>query len=237
MHKTGEWLLLLLLGIFLNACTLVPKTPEPLTPNNSAAGDALPDGEGWWYARFFIDRPDDESPQWHIDTLLAGEVIAPVFDHHYRDILIWRFHRRAADDDYGHVFSFIFYATAAGAQRVYNELGAHPVLAQLRRDGQVTRVLFDDLGEIKRPAIEDTSDQDWLPVVQQAWPAMIMGASRMWLEIVTSLAAEQSSDLVLEDRYRAVNEEVGRIWREQGQHAVLHHLSAIYGYEPLLIRY
>ncbi len=140
MHKAGGWLLLLSLGFFLSACTLVPKTPEPLTPKNSAAGDALPDGEGWWYARFFIDRPDGESPQWHIDTLLAGEVVAPVFEHHYRDILIWRFHRRAADDDYGHVFSFIFYSTAEGAQRVYNELGAHPVLAQLRRDGQVTRV-------------------------------------------------------------------------------------------------
>ena len=160
-----------------------------------------------------------------------------MFEHNYRDILIWRFHRRAVEDDYGHVFSFIFYATAAGAQRVYNELGAHPVLAQLRRDGLVTRVAFDDLKEISRPAIEDTSDENWLPVVQQAWPAMIMGASRMWLEIVTSLAAEQPVELGLEERYRAVNDEVGRIWREQGQHAVLHHLSAIYGYEPLLIRY
>lgn len=237
MHKAGEWLLLCSLSVFLGACTLVPKTPEPITPINPAAGDTLPDGEGWWYARFFINRPDGESPQWHIDTLLAGEVVAPVFEHRYRDILIWRFHRRAADDDHGHVFSFIFYATAAGAQRVYSELDAHPVLAQLRQDGQVTRVLFDDLAEISRPAIEDTSDENWLPVVQQAWPAMIMGASRMWLEIVTSLAAEQPGELGLEDRYRAVNDEVSRIWREQGQHAVLHHLSAIYGYEPLLIRY
>jgi hypothetical protein len=228
---------MLSLSIFLSACTLVAKTPEPLTQKSSAADDALPVGEGWWYARFFIDRPEGESPQWHIDTLLAGEVVAPVFEHHYRDILIWRFHRRAADDDYGHVFSFIFYSTAEGAQRVYNELGVHPALAQLRRDGLVTRVAFDDLGSIMRPAIEDTSDENWLPVVQQAWPAMIMGASRMWLEIVTSLAADQPEELGLVDRYLAVNDEVSRIWREQGQHAVLHHLSAIYGYEPLLIRY
>ena len=83
----------------------------------SVPGDAA-DGTGWWYARFFIERPADEPPRWYIGTLIGGEVIAPVFDRHYQDILIWRVHRRAANDDYGHVFSFIFYSSAVGAQRI-----------------------------------------------------------------------------------------------------------------------
>jgi len=27
------------------------------------------------------------------------------------------------------------------------------------------------------------------------------------------------------------------IWQEQGQHAMLHHLNAVYAYQPLLMRY
>ncbi|MGB5258958.1 MAG: hypothetical protein WBO34_00370 [Gammaproteobacteria bacterium] len=215
----------------------MPTIPAQATAPDSPSADALPEGEGWWYARFRIARPEGEPTRWHIGTLLAGEVIAPVFDRHYGDILIWRIHRRAPQDEFGHVFSFIFYSTPAGAQRIYADIGNSPVLAQLRQDGDVTGVSFDNVGRLERPDIEDTSDASWLPVVQQTWPALIMGASRMWLDMVTVLAARQPQELDLEERYRAVQEEISRIWAEQGQHAVLHHLSAIYGYQPLLIRY
>ena len=112
-----------------------------------------------------------------------------------------------------------------------------PVLARLLQDGVVTRTAFDDVGVLARPDIGDTSDAAWLPVVQQTWPALIMGASRMWLDMVTVLAERQPQELGLHERYQAVHREISRIWAEQGQHAVLHHLSAIYGYKPLLIRY
>ncbi len=236
MRKASGWLLLLF-TVSLWGCAVMPSPTAQVTAPDSASIEDLPKGEGWWYARFHIARPEGEPTRWHIDTLLAGEVIAPVFDRHYGDILIWRIHRRAPQDEYGHVFSFIFYSTAAGAQRIYNDIENSPVLARLRQDGVVTRVGFDDVGSLERPDIEDTSDANWLPVVQQTWPALIMGASRMWLDMVTVLAARQPQETALEERYRAVQEEISRIWAEQGQHAVLHHLSAIYGYKPLLIRY
>jgi hypothetical protein len=34
-----------------------------------------------------------------------------------------------------------------------------------------------------------------------------------------------------------VQQEINTIWAEQGQHAVLHHLSAVFAYQPLLITY
>ncbi len=212
-----------------------PIQPQPVEVQ-AVEGD-LPEAQGWWYARFRIARPDGAAPRWHIGTLLAGEVIAPVFDTHYRDIMIWRVHRRAGNDDHGHVFSFIFYSTPQGAQRIYSDIADNPVLARLRAAGTVSWVGFDDVRKVTRPAIEDTSDGNWSLPVQQTWPALIMGASRMWLDLVGVLAAAHADEADLERRYELVQRDLNSIWAEQGQHAMLHHLSALFAYEPLLIRY
>jgi hypothetical protein len=225
----------LLLGA-AGCAALRPSTDVASVATPSVPG-ALADGTGWWYARFSIERPAGEPPRWYIDTLLGGEVIAPVFDRHFQDILIWRVHRRAGDDKYGHVFSFIFYSTAAGAQRIYADLEKNPVLRTLRQEGRVTGVSFDDLATITRPRIEDTSDRHWPLSVQQTWPALAMGASRMWLDLVGIIAAEHTGEQDLEQRYMKVQKEITDIWEVQGQHAVLHHLSAIFAYQPLLITY
>ena len=125
MRETGRWLVIVFMA-GLWGCSMLPPEAGTQTPVITD-GTALPAGEGWWYARFHVERADGESTRWHIDALLAGEVIAPVFDTHYRDILIWRVHRRAAQDRHGHVFSFIFYATPAAAQRTSHPEGSLPI--------------------------------------------------------------------------------------------------------------
>ena len=235
MLKQRPWPVLL--TALLSGCAGLPPAIPPMEPADTAVDAVLPEGEGWWYARFLIERPSGEATRWHLGTLLAGEVVAPVLARHTDDILIWRIHRRAPRDEFGHVFSFIFYATPASAERIYADINANPVLQQLLQDGRIRRTSFDDVTSIQRPDIDDTSDASWEPVVQQTWPALIMGASRMWIDMVTLLAGSQPQTLDLEQRYRGVNEEINRIWAKQGQHAMLHHLSAIYGYQPLMIRY
>jgi hypothetical protein len=225
----------LLLGA-TGCAALRPSTDVTSAATPSVPG-ALADGTGWWYARFSIERPAGEPPRWYIDSLLGGEVVTPVFERHFEDILIWRVHRRAGNDDYGHVFSFIFYSSAAGAQRIYADLDKNPVLRTLRQEGRVTAVSFDNLATITRPRIEDTSDRHWPLSVQQTWPALAMGASRMWLDLVGIIAAEHTGEQDLEQRYMKVQQEITDLWAEQGQHAVLHHLSAIFAYQPLLITY
>jgi hypothetical protein len=197
----------------------------------------LPDGEGWWYARFHIDWPEGEPTRWYMGTLIGGEVIAPIFDDYYPDVYIWRIHRRASRDGYGHVFSFIFYSTPQGAQRIYAAIENNAVVKSLLESGQLTEVSVDDVTRITRPNIEDTSDEHWPESVQKTWPAMIMGTSRMWLDLVSELAANESAFGGLDAKYKNVQEAVTAIWREQGQHAVLHHINAVYAYQPLLIRY
>lgn len=230
---TVRQILGVLLLCSLWGCAVIQPQPVAVP----AEAGSLPDGEGWWYARFRIARSVDDPPSWHIGTLLAGEVIAPVFQTHYRDIQIWRVHRRAGRDDHGHVFSFIFYSTPAGAQRIYDAITGNPVLAQLRQEEKVTWVGFDDVHKISRPAIEDTSDRNWSLPVQRTWPALIMGASRMWLDLVGELALAHADETDLEQRYELVQQELDVIWAGEGQHAVLHHLSGIFAYKPLLITY
>jgi hypothetical protein len=222
-------------------CAVAAGCATPGTDTRAAAADTvsggLPDGTGWWFARFRIAEPDITAPRWHLDALLAGEVIAPVLERQHGDILIWRVHRRSADDAHGHVFSFIFYATADGAERVYAALANQPVLQGLRRAGTVTDVILDDLRIIARPGIGDTSDPDWPEVVQQTWPAYAMGASRMWLDLVGLIAEAHAGEPDLDLRYRAVQEAISDTWSGYGQHAMLHHLSALFGYQPLLVTY
>ncbi len=234
---TGRLILMLVALLGAAGCAALRPSSGRSDAAAPAVAGGLPDGTGWWYARFSIDRPKGEPPRWYIGTLLGGEVIAPVFDSHARDILIWRVHRRAGDDRYGHVFSFIFYSTAAGAQRVYADLESNPVLQTLRQEGRVTGVAFDNLTTISRPRIEDTSDREWPLPVQQTWPALAMGASRMWLDLVGEIAARHVDEQDLEQRYRIVQQEVSDIWAKQGQHAVLHHLTALFAYQPVLITY
>ena len=199
-------------------------------------GETLPDGEGWWYARFHIDWPEEVPIRWYMGTLIGGEVIAPVFDEYYQDIYIWRVHRRASRDG-GHVFSFIFYSTPQGAQRIYTAIENNVVVKSLLDSGQLTRLAVDDVTRITRPNFEDTSDDRWPEPVQKTWPAMIMGVSRMWLDMVSELVAEEYATRDLDEKYRKVQADLTDIWQGQGQHAMLHHLNAVYAYQPLLMRY
>lgn len=228
-----------LLGLVLlgtTGCAMLGKGGEMTADGGTGSGTPAA-GTGWWYARFSIARPEDEPPRWYVDSLLGGEVIAPVFERQHADILIWRVHRRAGNDSAGHVFSFIFYATATGAQRVYAALEDNAVLRDLRRDGVVTAVTFDDLTRITRPNVEDTSDRHWSLPLQQTWPAFAMGVSRMWLDLVGEMADRHAGEPDLETRYRAVQADVTDIWAGEGQHALLHHLSALFAYQPLFITY
>jgi hypothetical protein len=231
--KICNRILLVLWLLWLTGCSAMESKP---VADQGATGE-LPTAEGWWYARFRIASEKDNPPLWHIDTLIAGEIIAPVFERNFKDIYIWRVHRRAAADDYGHVFSFIFYSTPQGAQRIYADISANAVLTDLQANGLVTGIDFDNLAGNTRPDIEDTSDANWPVSIQQTWPALIMGASRMWLDLVGQLSATHAGEENLIHRYELVEQDITRLWAQQGQHAVLHHLSALFAYQPLLIRY
>jgi hypothetical protein len=199
-------------------------------------------GRGWWYASFAINWPQGAEPAWYMDLLLAHRVISPVLAAYRSEIMLWRFHRRAARDKAGHQFSFIFYSSRQTARNVYDAIRRNRILMALEMDGSIIRESDDDTNVIKRPNIEDTSDRSWAPVIQKTWPYYIMGVSRMWLNLIADLADNTAggktadSPEELKVLYQKVNKSVTELWQREGGHAFLHHLNALFGYEPVIIR-
>lgn len=215
---------------------------EPNGTPPSSPGFATPTvkgGESWWVYRFRIDWPEGEPADWAVDLLLAHAVVKPNLDRFAQRLSYWRFHRRAARDAAGHQFSLLFYSDPATAGALYAALDASPVLAKIREQGLVTRIIKDDPQHPVRPGIADTSDPHWSPMLQRQWPAYIMGASLLWLglveEAVTDLPSEQHGGDDLLAEYRAADDRITRLWYKEGQHALLHHLNAVFGYHDLLI--
>ena len=74
-----------------------------------------------------------------------------------------------------------------------------------------------------------------------------MGVSAFWLALIDELKSEQpdqdegvmptNTDIdKLLDEYRQVDDEIAVMWQEQGQHVLLHHMSALFGYKPMLLK-
>ncbi len=193
----------------------------------------------WWYVRFKITWPPDSDPDFSVDLLLADAVVKPELHTYRNNIRYWRFHRRAARDNAGHQFSFIFYANKNTAKAIYTSLTKNELAIQLQQKNFIERIILDDLENNPRTSIKDTSDNNWSEEIQTAWPAYIMGVSNMWLQLIEQEiddSADSTDINVLVDKYRLANQNVTRLWQTEAQHAFLHHLNAIFGYEPLAIK-
>ncbi|MEN8261034.1 MAG: hypothetical protein ABFS02_10685, partial [Pseudomonadota bacterium] len=216
---------------FLGGCAARSQTP-PAKPPPAATQDT-----GWWSARFQIQWPDQDAPPWHMDALLADKLIAPALDRYGRNIQLWRFHRRAARDNAGHRFSFVFYSSARTAYDVFRLIEKNPLFRELLSSHRVLRAHFDDLATTHHPKVEDSSDESWPPLVRKSWPKFIMGASEMWLDLIHGLAELESGRQSLKDEalYRKVHDKISELWKFQGQHFFLHHLNALFGYEEMMV--
>ncbi len=236
----GLILLLAVLGLpcsTLTGCAISPDTAPPPAPDfNMPSGS---DDLSWWAYRFRIKWPPERPADLTVDLMLAHAVVKPSLDTHASKLSYWRFHRRAARDGTGHQFSFLFYSNPATARELYASLQASPVLKQVRDQGLVTAIVMDDPDKPVRPGVADTSDPHWSPTLQRHWPAYITGVSLLWLGLIDDAVAElpdgkrSAADPLAV--YRAVDQRVQGIWYQEGQHAFLHHLSAVFGYRELLI--
>ena len=103
MNVLHRLLITVVIALGLWGCASLAPVEEEQAAVEQVATEpgSLPEGEGWWYARFHIDWPEGEATRWYMGTLIGGEVIAPIFDDYYQDVYIWRVHRRASRD--GHV--------------------------------------------------------------------------------------------------------------------------------------
>lgn len=230
----------LVLTVAITGCTsfqqvkmrqIKPSSPEMLSSEEY----------GWWYARFRMNWPQDTEARWYMDLFVAHQIILPVLNKFENDIYLWRFHRRAARDKAGHQFSFIFYASPSTAYNIYQNLSNDTLLTEIKFAGLIIEDIYDDPSFVSKPNIEDTSDKNWSSPIQEAWPYYIMGVSQMWLNLIRDIADDHANGSMpatiaeIEEFYQAVNTSLTELWEKEGRHAFLHHLNALFGYEPLVV--
>lgn len=216
-----------------SVCRTGPAGPLPFERETEKAT------AGWWYAQFQIRWPPGEEPCWYVDTMIAHRIVAPVLSRYGKKITLWRFHRRAGRDEAGHQFSFIFHSTPATARKVYGAIESNGLLKEMKTAGLIVRDTREDTGRITRPGYGDTSDPAWSKPLRTAWPYFIMGASRTWLDLIEQFAGDgrekPSGFDDMESFYRGIDQSVRETWEKEGAHAFLHHLNAVFGYEPLIV--
>lgn len=224
-------------GCFAEGTKLRKPADLLLTTAITENGDS-----GWCQVRFHVHWPEDVSPSWHADLLIAHRIAAPPLKRFLPEVKLWRFHRRAIRDEHGHQFSLIFYSSQAVARDLIREILANPTANQLLEDGTLEDISYDDPQGLTRTQTEDTSDESWPVPVQKSWPYYIMGVSRMWLELIQEIEAnlstenQEASPKNLLEHYAEVDQTITSIWQQDGQHVFLHHLSGLFAYEPLIIR-
>ncbi len=242
---------LMLTAIFLltAACSTSRPLDEPYYTLPVANISTQQEEMSWWAFRFRVRWPEkNEDPDFAIDLLLANAVVKPVLERNVKKLLWWRFHRRAARQTLGHQFSFIFYTDDTTAAEVLKALDESPLLANLIASGLIIEVLSSGTDKKNSTKIEAFSDKSWSAAIQKAWPTYIMGVSAFWLALIdeiklelkiakpTAAGADDSIKTLLQD-YRRVDDKITEMWQQEGQHALLHHLSAVMGYKPMLIKY
>ena len=234
--------------LVLSACQQLKHNVVNLTEHElSTQKDKFDQAPRWWRASFQMDWDKTASPHWHLGPLIAEQVILPVLQHHGGELRLWRFHRRAVRDAAGHRFSFLYYTNSRTAANVETLIRQNAILQNLMSESVVSTVSIGPYGAQDGVAISATSDPRWTAVMQKTWPHFLMGVSRMWLEQVilfsekvsleSSFEAEDLNwldEAGLEERYTKVQSELSGIWLKEGKHAYLHHLNAVYAYQPML---
>ena len=245
MTKQINIVLFLFLSYLLSACSVQPVTKSvaeyPLTTAKSLSN--LNTAHYWWSARFKMNWTEEhDSLDFSNNLIIAHQIINPIVENYQQDIKLWRFHRRAAKDSTGQQFSFIFYATAESAQDVFQQIQANPLSVQLINEKVIEKMSFDNPELPKNPDIKDTSDKNWSIEIQKSWPYYIMGVSILWLDLLNQEALQEKIDpsqsiTIQQQQYKKINEKITQHWKTQGRHAFFHHISGIFGYESLEVRF
>ncbi len=232
--------LLAVAAVFLAGCATFGRPAPSALPTGAASTDGANSQRAWWKARFRITWPKGEEPRWPVDLMLADRVARPVLVAHRNQLALWRFHRRAARDNAGHRFSFLFFADRETARQVFSEMAENPLLPALQKAGMFDSIIFDDPDGKPETGVAATSDPLWPPELRTAWPYYIMGVSGLWLELIhqetLKVSAPEETVKALYAYYRDLDHRLDKIWEKDAQHALLHHLNAIFGYRPMIIR-
>jgi hypothetical protein len=238
-----------LLVILLQACAAISPqtsaTEQVPVHEKKLSTTVQPQQSYWWHVKIKVAWPEGQEPAWYMDILLARQIFKPLLLEHALDIEMWRFHRRAARDSAGHEFDFIFYSKPAAAKAIFSSLSTNSLIQNLIAAGKVEKMILYDGNKKPSPAIEATSDRNWSLEMQRAWPYYAMGVSQLLLSLTDQYVASalhngenspnEKNIEELAGFYRKINDKLVATWKNEGGHALLHHLDALFGYNELFV--
>jgi hypothetical protein len=197
---------------------------------------------GEWYTIGFKIKWDKiSSPNFVVDLFIIDLLINPAVKNFKSDLILWRFHRRAARDDAGHELKFIFYTSSKIAEQVFNYIRSNDfydiIINNYTETTGVNLSVYNK--EVDSCKIEATSDSAWPLEIQKTWPYYIMGVCDMFINFIEEI--KKSKDIKIdknnlkqtESSYKEIEQEITKQWFGYGQHAFLHHLGAIFAYNPI----
>lgn len=223
--------------MLVSACSTQGVKPSSTPAKDYGSSRAVVAGGRWYQTCFRFHFDSDGRPDWAIDMVVADRIAAPALETYHAKIALWRFHRRSAPTKAGHQFTLGIFTDEHTYDAIKTFIDESATLGSLSADGYIRRVIHDCRRSDDPTKVSAIADPSWPAPIQRAWPYFIMGASASWLALVQEHAATLGPvEGPLPHAYSAVEEQVSSLWRDEGQHAYLHHLSAIFGYHPLAIR-
>lgn len=192
----------------------------------------------WYSFQFKFEFEQNTPPKWWLDILVIDTVVRDVMEKHKNDIGLWRFHRRADHDTSGHKLTLFCYTTEEVSIAIDEIARCHKSIVILKENS----LLFDYTTGNSGSSVEGTSDPRWSIEVKKAWPYYIMGISQLILDLIDRIKNQQdplddgAGIDVIKRYYASINNRVIAIWQNEGGHAFLHHLNAMFGYTPILMQ-
>lgn len=226
------FLLFLLVG-----CTVNPRVEQPTTMYGHSSHARINSDMHWHSVCFYMAFTENGDVSWVTDLMLADLVIAPLLEIKQEQLPLWRFHRRAVSDSTGHKFSFIYFTDPASDKAIGELITQSAKMRELLDQHHVERINLN-CGPHSETAtnLAATSDSSWDPRLQRSWPYFIMGVSAHWLALIQEIKASLPQTHTERKLYDSIEKELIVLWQHQGQHAYFHHLSAVFGYQPLVIQ-
>jgi hypothetical protein len=195
----------------------------------------------WWHLWFQIKQPpQDQGIAYPIfDLIIAHKLIKPEIDKYENSILSWHFFRRWDKDEAGHVFSFYFYCS----EKIKNEICLDI------EDNNVYKILKNLDLIIKKDCVEKPKDKsgnyiwdNWPRSVNKNFPLFIHSISKYWLDLIDEIKefipVSKMDPQTFEEiqlYYQQIEANLNNEWLYRGSHFTLHHISAIFGYQPTIV--
>jgi len=193
----------------------------------------------WYFYRFRLNDKSNKGTRWWIDIFIIDTIIRQVIQNRSEfKIDLWRFHRRSAKDKAGHQVSLCCYTTNLNSVKISDFIKRTEEFKILLKSNLLKKYFMEKGGT----EIEGSGDGSWSKEIQKTWPLFIQGASESILALILFISYnfryshDLNTILDIEEYYKNINEKLNLLWYNEGGHAFLHHLNALFGYEMIKTR-